>query len=86
MDFRKYSSLILILLVLSAISFYAFVQIDRYLSLKEQSLKNDAVINCLRFSGQNNLLNKEGQITVSYPLKEIYTYCLNDQGYSTNWK
>jgi hypothetical protein len=74
-------SAILGLIVLIGLGFLS----SQYLNLRQLELKNNAVNGCMQYSGYTELAT-EGTGKSSYPLKDIYTVCMADKGYSTLWK
>ena len=74
-------SAVLGLVVLLSVGFVS----NQYFSLRKQQLKNDAVNGCMQYSGYSELTTGTAGKS-SYPLKDIYTVCMADKGYSTLWK
>lgn len=78
------AAIIIATLLLAFLGLYLVTH--NYLSLREQQLLNRAVIDCLKNSGTVSTSEPANVRSVTQPIKEIYQFCLQDMGYSTQWK
>jgi hypothetical protein len=76
------SSILKTILVIAGICLF-FIS---FVSLKKQQLKNEAVSECLKYSGTYEFNDIANNIKSIAPQKEIYAICLTDKGYSSTWK
>jgi len=49
-----------------------------------KAIKNLAVDGCLKASGLTEIQDGSGKFT--YPNKDVYSACMTDKGYSTDWQ
>jgi len=73
-------SSILGLIIILAVGFLSL----QYLSIKRLEAKSQAVDGCMQYSGLSEIISDTSKS--SYPIKDIYTACMADKGYSTVWK
>jgi len=59
--------------------------LNHFVSLRNQQLKNDAVNGCMQVSGHTETSSADSSNKYFYPLKDIYTVCMRDKGYTTSW-
>ncbi len=55
-------------------------------SAADQQLRNQAVESCFRAGMVESVRNGEGdtkELKITEPVREIYTYCLQDKGYTS---
>jgi hypothetical protein len=71
--------------VIIVAAYFLFSISGQYFTLKKQQIKNEAINGCMQVSGYSEITS--GTVgKSSYPLKDIYTLCLQDKGYTTNWR
>ena len=75
------SSILKVILVVAGIYFCN----TSFIVLKKQQLRNQAVSECLQFSGTYEFTDVGQNVKSSAPQKDIYRICLADKGYTSTW-
>jgi len=72
-------------LIAAGVLALASLRTAEFLKLKKTGIKNQAVTECFQIAGYHQE-KVDDKVTVSWPLQDIYKYCLLDKGYETSWK
>ena len=76
------SSILKVILIVAGI----YLTNTSFVTLKKQQLKDQAVSECLKYSGSYEFNDTAKNIKSIAPQKEIYNICMADKGYSSSWK